>query len=127
MKTYTPKQLFLIDGIGAIISALLLGVILVKFEENFGIPKSTLYFLAVLPIFFAVFDFYCYLKVKLNHHKFLKIIALFNVTYCFISISFAFYHTNTITTMGWIYIISEVLVILILSFIELKTANKLSN
>ena len=48
-----PKKLFLIDGFGAIISAFLLGVVLVKFEEKIGVPVSVLYLLATIPLFFC--------------------------------------------------------------------------
>ncbi len=61
-----PKKLFLIDGFGTILSAFLLGVILVKFEIIFGIPISVLYILAIIPIFFAAYDFYCYRKRNRN-------------------------------------------------------------
>lgn len=49
-----PKKLFQIDGLGAILSAILLGIILVRFERFFGIPVSTLYFLASL-LYFSPF------------------------------------------------------------------------
>jgi hypothetical protein len=49
-----PKKLFLIDGLGALLSAILLGVVLVQLEYLFGIPKSTLYFLASLPCLFTI-------------------------------------------------------------------------
>ena len=51
-----PKKLFLIDGLGAILSAFLLGYVLVKLERVFGIPSKTLYFLATLPMFFVIYD-----------------------------------------------------------------------
>lgn len=81
-----PKELFKIDGIGAILSAVLLGFVLVHFEELFGIPKSTLYFLALLPCFFACYDFYCYFRVNKKSKYFLKGIAFVNLSYCFLSI-----------------------------------------
>ena len=64
--TSTPKQLFILDGLGALLSAFLLGVVLVKLESVFGIPKNTLYFLAFLPCLFAIYDFYCYFQAKEN-------------------------------------------------------------
>ena len=59
-----PKKLFLIDGLGALVSAFFLGVVLVRLESFFGIPPFILYFLAFLPCLFAAYDFFCYLKVK---------------------------------------------------------------
>ena len=67
-----PKKLFLLDGLGAILSAILLGVVLVNQQALFGIPKPTLYFLASLPCLFAVYDFYCYLMILKPVNKILQ-------------------------------------------------------
>ncbi len=120
-----PKRIFLIDGLGAILSAILLGVVLVRLERIFGIPSSTLYFLAILPIFFAISDFLNYRKDSINVGFFLKGIAIMNLLYCCLSIGLAFYHTNTITILGWTYILVEVSIVITLAIIELRSANKL--
>lgn len=120
-----PKRLFLIDGIGAIFSAFLLGIVLVKLEGVFGIPVSVLYILATLPIFFAIYDFYSYQK---EHHQFsslLKGIATMNLLYCLLSIGFAFYHHQIITFWGWAYLISEISIVMVLAILELKVAKGL--
>ncbi|PKV50421.1 hypothetical protein ATE84_2478 [Aquimarina sp. MAR_2010_214] len=122
-----PKRLFLIDGLGALLSAFLLGVVLVSLESIFGIPMKVLYILAFLPCVFALYDFYCYLRVKKNQKYFLTAIALMNLIYCFISIGVAFQHIQKITAFGWTYIILEITIIIILISIELKTAYKLDS
>ena len=121
-----PKKLFLIDGFGAILSAFLLGVVLVRFERFFGIPIPTLYFLALLPIFFATYDFYCYTVNSDKTSRFLKRIAIINFLYCCLSIGFAFYHTEVITNMGWTYILIEILAVMILALVEFKVARTLT-
>ncbi|WP_341214489.1 hypothetical protein [uncultured Wocania sp.] len=121
-----PKKLFLIDGLGAIMSAFLLGIVLVKLERFFGIPSSTLYILAILPIFFAVYDFYSFRKVKTELSKFLKGIAVMNLLYCCLSIGFAFYHSATLTNLGWSYLILEILIVITLAIVELRVANRLN-
>jgi hypothetical protein len=60
----SPRMLFLIDGAGAIISVILLGVVLVEFEQIFGIPRSILYLLAVFPFMYAIYDFFCLAKKR---------------------------------------------------------------
>lgn len=119
-----PKVLFLIDGAGAIISAFFLGVVLVKMEKYFGIPSSTLYFLATLPVIFAVYDAYSYLKGNKLSYSF-KLIALMNLSYCIISIGFILYHFKTMTILGHFYIIIELLIVISLAIIEFKVANRL--
>ncbi len=117
------RKLFLLDGFGALLSAVLLGVVLVKLNAYFGIPVATLYFLAVLPCFFAVYDFYCYFKMKKDLGKFLKGIAIINLLYCCLSLALAFYHYQEILYLGWIYIVVEIIIVVALSIIELRVAN----
>jgi hypothetical protein len=120
-----PKKLFLIDALGALLSAFLLSVILVKFRSLIGVSSSVLYILALFPIVFATYDVLCYLKVKNNICLFLKIIAYSNILYCFISIGIALYHYIQITYLGWGYFLFEILIILMLATIEMSIANKL--
>lgn len=119
-----PKQLFLVDAIGALLSAFLLGVVLVEMEQYFGIPPSTLYFLASIPCVFAVFDIYCIISISKNSGTFLKFIAIANLMYCALSISLAFTHIEVITYLGWIYIVGEVLLVSFLAYVELVISRK---
>lgn len=118
------KKLFLVDGVGALVSAVLLGVVLVQFETYFGIPESTLYFLAALPCLFAIYDFYCFYSVKKDLGKHLKRIAVANILYCCLSIGMAIYHSSEIEQLGRAYIIVEVLIVVSLALFELKSANR---
>ena len=121
-----PKLLFIIDGSGAILSAFLLGVVLVRFERIFGIPSSTLYFLALPPLFFAIYDFLSYRQNPVYIGRLLIGIGIMNLLYCVLSIGLAFYHINTITHFGWTYILVEILVVITLAIIELRMANRMT-
>ncbi|MCG8577371.1 MAG: hypothetical protein MI810_20990 [Flavobacteriales bacterium] len=124
-KRFNPQQLFLIDGFGALLSAFLLGIVLVQMEDFFGIPEEALYALAILPCFFALYDFYCYRYVRKNQTLFLTIIALINLVYCVFSLGMAFYHSAVISFYGWGYVIGEVMLILMLVILEFKMAKRL--
>lgn len=117
-----PKQLFLLDGLGAILSAFLLGVVLVRLERLFGIPASTLYFLAAFPVIFAMYDLFCYHQEKNRLGPFLQGISVINLLYCCVSIGFAFYHSGTITGLGWSYILIEIFIVVNLAILEFKVA-----
>lgn len=117
-----PRRIFLIDAGGALLSAFLLGVILVRFEHLVGIPPSTLYFLALLPCLFALYDGYCFLIVRKNINLLLKALAFINVSYCLVSIGSAFYHHEKITFLGWTYILLEVFVVITLARFEFRLA-----
>lgn len=121
-----PQKLFLIDGVGAILSAFLVGVVLTKFERIFGIPPETLYFLAVIPLFFALYDLYGYQSKNQKIGLLLKGIATLNLIYCLISIGLIIHHFDTITVLGWIYILIEIIIVLILAIIEFKVGIKIN-
>lgn len=120
----TPRSLFLIDGIGALISAFLLGVVLVQFHPLFGMPVNALYILAAFPVGFAVYDAICYWGIKQSFGPFLKGIALINIGYCGLSVSFLSQHHESLTTLGWCYFIGELLIVLFLSGVEWTVAKK---
>ena len=118
------KKLLLIDGLGALLSAFLLGIVLVQLESYFGIPKSTLYVLAIIPCVFAIYDFYCYFWIRDKHWMCLRIIAIANILYACLSLVLAFTHFEVITMYGWVYIIVEIIIVVSLALYELKVANK---
>lgn len=120
-----PKKLFLVDGFGAILSAFLFGVILVKFEEIFGIPNSVLYFLAIIPIFLLIYDVFCYYR-HLKIGFLLKGIAVLNLIYCCTSIGLISYHFNTITILGWAFIIFEIIIVSFLAIIEYRVGRRIN-
>ncbi len=117
-----PRKLFLIDGVGALVSAFMLGVVLVRLEHIFGVPVQTLYLLAFLPVLFAVYDFYSYREGKDKLGVLLKGIAIMNIGYCLLSIGLAFYHHEVISYLGWAYIVIEIMIVVVIAILELKVA-----
>jgi hypothetical protein len=120
----SPRTLFAIDGVGALFSAFLLGVVLIQFEETFGMPRKALYVLATLPVGFALYDLFCYRFLKRNPKPFLRAIAIANLLYCCLSIGFVVHHFSQLTIWGLLYFGSELLIVLVLAVIELKVASR---
>ncbi len=118
------KTLFLLDGIGALLSATILGGIFPKFEHSIGMPVNTLYFLAFFPVVFLIYDMYCYLVLKKNFGKWLTGIAVANLVYCGISVLSIYYHYENLTHWGFAYFLLEIAIIIILARIELKVASR---
>ncbi|CAL2095948.1 conserved membrane protein of unknown function [Tenacibaculum sp. 190524A02b] len=123
-KQLSAKNIFLVDAVGALLSAFLLGVLLPKYQYLFGIPINTLYILACIPLLFIVYDIACYFLINKNPTIFIKVIALFNILYSIVSLTFAFIHYHQITVLGWIYMITEIVIILTLVTIEIRLANR---
>jgi uncharacterized membrane protein len=115
-----PKQIFLIDSLGAFLSSFLLGLITLKFHNIFGLPKAICCFLAILALLFAIYSLTCHYFIKKKWRRFLLFIIIANMSYCFLTIGLIFNHFDSITTLGLTYFILEVIIIIALVFIEIK-------
>ncbi|GAB2624550.1 hypothetical protein GCM10027035_20170 [Emticicia sediminis] len=122
--TLNPKKLFLIDGLGALLTAFLVGIVLRMFEDAFGIPQKHLCVLSILACIFAVYSMSCYFFVGKNWRIYLKIIAVANLMYCLLTAVFVMLLYQQITILGIIYFIGEILIILGLVYVELSVFSK---
>jgi len=122
-----PKRLFILDAIGALCSAGMLGIVLVSLEPIFGIPSGVLYVLAAFPCLFAILDIsvYLFISSKPQLSRSLKWIALANGLYCLLSLALTFRHYQAVQLAGWLYILLEVLIVLMLARLEWITASRL--
>lgn len=123
----TAKKIFILDGAGALLSALFLGVILPAGQSYFGIPLEVLRVLAIFPVGFALFDTSCYFASPKNDARNLRIIAGLNLVYCALSLWLAAYHWERLTYLGWLYMAGEVAIVLVIVRMELRIAARLSN
>jgi len=106
----TLRTLFLLDFLGAVLSAVLLGVVLVRYQAYFGMPVHVLYSLSFVACAFAVYSGSCYL-LRVSNAVFLRIIAVANCTYCAVTIALLFQFYHSLTTLGLVYFIAEIFVI----------------
>ena len=124
IQRLSSRQLFLIDGIGALASAILLGVVLVGIQDRIGVPTQTLLGLSGMATAFFIYSSVCYWWVRKSLAPFLKAIAICNVVYCLITLGVLVVWMNQLKMLTYVYFISEILIILALVFVELSVANK---
>ena len=117
------KKLFLIDSIGAFLTAFILFAILSRYEERFGMPRKVLYVLSVMACIYAIYSIYCYYFIEHPWRPFLKIIGIANLLYCMLTIRLVIAYHHSITILGFIYFLLEISVIGCLVIIELKASN----
>lgn len=117
-----PRKLFLVDGIGALISAFSLGVLLPYFQSHIGMPGHLLYGLAVLSTLFSLYSISSYLNFGLRWRAFMKGIAIINLSYCVLSFCLVYYFFEALSIYGLAYFIGEKLIVAVLVVIEWKTA-----
>jgi hypothetical protein len=116
-----PRNLFLLDGFGALVSAIFLFIIY-AFESYFGMPRSVMQFLIALPCLYAVYSFACYFLIGRHWRLGLKVIALANLSYCILTALMVNKHQAQLTFLGDAYFVSEMIVLLVLVWIELRAA-----
>jgi len=121
-----PRNILLIDALGAIVSIVLLGCVLVKLEPFFGFPKSALYFLVLFPCIYFTYDLYVYYKKNYKVKLALKTIAFLNIVYCFVTLGLATYHWQRITALGWTYLVLELIVIVGIAKFEFNYSKKVN-
>lgn len=117
------KKLFLVDSIGALVSAVMLGLVLTKFEPAFGMPAKVLYPLSLIACIFCIHSFLCFLGQIGNLYLHMKITAMANLLYCCLTLGLIIYFYQKLTVLGLIYFVLEIVVVTILSVIELKSTS----
>lgn len=117
-----PYQLFLIDGIGALVSAFSLGVVLVQFESVIGMSQALLFPLALAACLFATYSLTCYFKKPKNWRPFLRFIGVVNLLYCCVTIGLVIQQYQNLTGLGVTYFVLELAIIIPLALFEWKTA-----
>ncbi|RXK58045.1 hypothetical protein ESA94_18705 [Lacibacter luteus] len=125
MQSYSKLKtqiIFLIDGIGALVSAILLGLVLTRFTTFFGMPTNVLYVLSAIALLLSVYSFTNAVNKTVNPAFRLRIIAIANLLYCFLTFVLVFLFFQEITVYGLLYFIGEMILILLLAYFELKAA-----
>ncbi|KIC01530.1 hypothetical protein OA88_13565 [Flavobacterium sp. JRM] len=113
-----PKNIFLLDSIGAFLTAFLLGFVLVRFQDSFGMPQKTLYILSVIAFIYATYSLCCYLFISNKWRFYLNIIMIANALYCCLTTGLIIYHFHKLTLLGIIYFILEIIIIVFLVYLE---------
>jgi hypothetical protein len=115
-----PKNIFLLDAFGALLTTLLLYFILRNFNEFFGLSKDVFECLSSIALLFFIYSISGYFLVKQNWKSFLKIICSANILYCILTLSIVLYNYETISIYGIAYFLAEIAVIIGLVYFEMK-------
>ena len=82
---FNEYTLFKLDGIGALLSTLLLGGILPFIHHLIGLPLHVFYLLGSLASLYVIYDFACLKWADLRHPKWLILIILANSFHIFLT------------------------------------------
>lgn len=118
-----PKKLFLIDSLGALLTAFLLFVVVRNFNEYFGLPKIILTYISAIALLLSVYSISCFYFIKSNWTFFIRIIAYANILYCVLISILLLRHHSTLTVLGLTYFLIEIAIICGLAYMELNAAH----
>tara|TARA_R110002096_G_scaffold77896_12_gene183525 strand:- start:24312 stop:24746 length:435 start_codon:yes stop_codon:yes gene_type:complete len=118
-----PHQVFLVDGLGALVSTLLLGIMMVRFESIFGMPASVLYALAAIAAGFSLYSILCWVIEPANWRPWLRGIASANLLYCCLTVGLVITRQDDLSLLGTSYFAGEIAVVVVLALFELRVAS----
>lgn len=116
------KMLFLMDSIGAFVTAFFLFVVMLKFNAHFGMPKNELACLTVIAVCFCIYSAACFLFLRKGLTPFMRGIGIANLIYCALTIGLLINYYSVLTFIGIAYFVVEMVIICGLSYVELNVA-----
>ncbi|TCC98860.1 hypothetical protein EZ444_04095 [Pedobacter hiemivivus] len=120
--TDKPRVLFLIDGLGALLTAFFLFVVLRNFNDYVGMPIWILNSLSLIAVCFCVYSAACFFFLKQHWTPFIIGIGMANLLYCVLTFGILIIHFPIISIAGIAYFLVEIVLICGLVYIELKVA-----
>ncbi len=123
MLLANPAKLFLLDGLGAVLSTILLWAWVIPFQPSIGMPLETLRIFASIAPVLAVYSLTCYRLVK-NYRPYLTVIATANSAYCLATLVSLLWHRKSMTVLGTAYFLLEILVVSLLVNLEYRAARR---
>lgn len=120
LEALTVRQLFLLDGLGAVLTAILLGVVLPALEPAFAMPRRILLVLALVAAGFAVYSLTCHFRAA--RPRPLLGIAVANTAYCISTLGLVVSLRGALTWLDFAYFLGEILLVATLVVVEVRVA-----
>lgn len=117
-----PRILFLVDGMGALLTTFSLFVVLRTFYEFIGMPVSVLTYLSFISAAFCIYSAACFLFLKRNWATFIMGIGIANLLYCVLTLGLVLVYYQPLTALGIAYFLGEIMIVGVLVYIELHVA-----
>ena len=118
----TPRTLFLVDALGAAVTAFSLFIVLRNYYTCFGMPKYILTYLSLIALSFCMYSTACFFLLKDNWTPFLRAISIANLIYCILTMVLLYINFQELTAHGLAYFTIEILIILALVYVEWSVA-----
>jgi len=122
LEALTVRRLFLLDGVGAAVTAVMLGAVLPAFEPAFAMPRRILVWLALVAASFAVYSLTCHARAA--SARLLLGIAVANAAYCVSTLGLVLLLRGSLTWLDLAYFLGEIILISTLVIVEVRVARR---
>lgn len=122
----SPRKIFTIDTIGALVSALSLYVLILPLNSYFGVPLSIVWILGGASLAFFLFSLFCTLTTGKHDASKLRIVITANLLYGVLTALLILLNKSSITVLGIAYFVAEYSVIIALVLLERECLRKLN-
>jgi hypothetical protein len=122
-----PQNIFLVDGLGAVLTASLLAFVLAPFENFFGMPSNIVYILAAVACVLIMYSFSCYFSKPKIPKPDIQLAAFANFLYCITTILLSIKYYNQLSIWGLLYFGGELIVLTVLIYIEIQASRSIDN
>ncbi|WP_026947112.1 hypothetical protein [Algoriphagus marincola] len=127
VSKWSPRTMFFVDSMGAILTATTIGIVLPYFNDYLGVEIGHLHFLAIYVLVLFAYSFSVFLIKPTKWVILLKIIALANFSYCVITLKLVYQHFEDLTMLAVIYFIVESLLIMGIAVVEWRYSEYFSS
>lgn len=117
-----PQRIFLLDGLGAIVSASLLLLISSLFPTFFHFPQKSIYLLAGIAYLFAAYSLFFSQKTSTKWPLFLQLIATANILYCLATLILVLVYFPHLSLFETVYFLAEIIIVLTLVYVEFRVS-----
>jgi len=114
------KKIFLLDGIGALMTALIVGFVVGLNPELFGVPSSICKLLSLIAFVFAAYSCGCFFLLPQFSIWFLFVICAANSLYILYTLALVVRYFETIKVLGIVYFILEAIIVGVLISFEVR-------
>ena len=119
------ERIFLLDGAGALLSALCLGVLLPSMHRLVGLPVSILHGLSLLALAYALYDLCCLKWADKTRPLWLTLVIAANSSHLVLTLYLLSLYRQRLELLGALYFTTELLILAGLIFYELTLVAQL--
>ena len=120
------RKLFLLDGSGALLTALMLMLVLPKLDLLTGIDPDMITVMVLIAFLLTAMSLTFFFTYNQQSYKVLQVIGISNLLYSGIIVVVLLVHGSSMKPLGMTYFILEGLVVALLGLVEIRKHKKVS-